>query len=97
MFVFTWDENKNEQNKIKHGVSFEESKTVFYDDEALLEYDDDHSFVEERFKILGRSEKGNLLIVVHCIKDESIIRIISARKANNTEINIFERRLNHER
>lgn len=93
MYLFTWDENKNAKNKVKHGVSFEESETVFYDEDALLEYDDSHSNQEDRFKILGYSSEGNLLIVVHCVREESIIRIISARKANNTERDQYERSL----
>ena len=52
MYSFEWDNNKNIINKAKHGVSFEEAKTVFYDEEALVEYDDLHSDVEERFRIL---------------------------------------------
>lgn len=93
MYLFAWDENKNTLNKAKHGVSFEESETVFYDEKALIEYDDQHSDCEDRFKILGYSNEGNLLIVVHCIREESIIRIISARKADNNERTSYERRL----
>ena len=93
MYIFAWDENKNELNKNKHGVSFEESKTVFYDENALLEYDENHSDDEDRFRILGYSDEGNLLLVVHCIREESIIRIISARKATRTEHDNYERSL----
>ena len=93
MYIFAWDENKNTLNKKNHGVSFEESKTVFYDENALLEYDENHSDNEDRFRILGYSEEGNLLLVVHCIREESVIRIISARKATNTEQNNYERSL----
>ena len=92
MYLFTWDESKNTINKIKHGVSFEESETVFYDEEALLEYDENHSDDEDRFRILGFSSEGNLLLVVHCVREETIIRIISARKATNTERQNYERR-----
>lgn len=88
---FEWDEVKNEINKRKHGVSFEEAKTVFYDEEALLEYDELHSDHEDRFRILGCSDKGNILLVVHCIREEKIIRIISSRKATATEKAGYER------
>lgn len=91
MYIFAWDENKNTLNKKNHGVSFEESKTVFYDENALLEYDESHSDNEDRFRILGYSDEGNLLLVVHCIREESVIRIISARKATNTEQKNYER------
>ena len=90
---FEWDEEKNRINQAKHGVSFEEAKTVFYDEYAWLEYDEDHSDIEERFRILGRSTENNLLVVVHCIKEEEIIRIISSRKATASETRTYERNL----
>ncbi len=82
---FEWDENKNSINKSKHKVSFEEAKTVFYDDCALVIDDPEHSEDEERFIILGASSKANLLVVCHCVRSKDIIRIISARKATRTE------------
>ncbi len=91
--TFEWDENKNKLNKRKHGVSFDEAKTVFYDEQALLEFDELHSENEDRFRILGCSEKGNILLVVHCIREESIIRIISSRKATANEKAGYERSL----
>lgn len=91
--TFEWDENKNQINKRKHGVAFEEAQTVFYDEQALLEYDECHSDDEDRFRILGCSDKGNILLVVHCIRNESIIRIISSRKATANEKAGYERRL----
>lgn len=92
-FQFEWDENKNQINQQKHGISFEESETVFYDEEALVEYDEFHSTTEDRFRIIGRSENGNILLVVHCIRDETVIRIISSRKATAFEKAGYERRL----
>ena len=86
MIKFEWDENKNEINKKKHKISFEEAKTVFYDEEALLIDDPEHSWEEERFIILGLSKKANLLVVCHCYRaSETVIRIISARKATKSE------------
>lgn len=86
MIRFEWDNNKNEINKKKHKISFEEAQTVFYDSEALLINDPEHSLDEERFIILGFSEKANLLVVCHCYREsESVIRIISARKATKSE------------
>ena len=86
MLQFAWDEIKNTINKIKHHISFEEAETVFYDDLALMIDDPDHSQDEERFIILGMSSKANLLIVCHCYRaSETVIRIISARKATKTE------------
>ncbi len=86
MLQFEWDENKNTINKRKHHISFEEAETVFYDDLALVIDDPDHSQEEERFIILGMSSMANLLIVCHCYRaSDTVIRIISARKATKTE------------
>lgn len=83
---FEWDENKNKINKTKHKISFEEAKTVFYDEEALVIDDPDHSEDEERFIILGESNRANLLVVCHCWRvSDTVIRIISARKATKNE------------
>ena len=86
MLAFEWDENKNRANQTKHKISFEEAQTVFYDEDALLIDDPDHSEEEERFILLGFSRRANLLVVCHCYRQsESVIRIISARKATRTE------------
>ncbi len=83
---FSWDENKALINQQKHGISFEEAKTVFYDDYARLIADPDHSQQEERFLLLGLSEQFRLLLVCHCYRDSGgQLRIISARKANKSE------------
>lgn len=88
--VFEWDENKNKINQRKHKISFEEAKTVFYDEEALVIDDPEHSEQEERFIILGQSSRANLLVVCHCYREaDSTIRIISARKATKTESNQY--------
>ena len=71
MIRFEWDNNKNEINKKKHKISFEEAQTVFYDSEALLINDPEHSLDEERFIILGFSEKANLLVVCHCTENRN--------------------------
>ncbi|OHB55372.1 MAG: hypothetical protein A2Y12_11730 [Planctomycetes bacterium GWF2_42_9] len=84
---FLWDEQKDTLNRKKHGVSFEEASTVFYDRNARLIYDPDHSKNEDRFILLGISAKPRLLLVCHCYKKNAkIVRIISARKANKHEI-----------
>ena len=86
MLRFEWDENKNAINQKKHAITFEEAKTVFDDPEALVIDDPDHSEYEERFIILGFSSYANLLVVCHCYREsESVIRIISARKATVRE------------
>jgi uncharacterized DUF497 family protein len=90
MIRFEWDPCKNQLNINKHGVSFKEASTVFEDDDAILFDDPDHSEEEERFLILGLSKKLNLLIVSHCYRrDDSTIRIISARKASRSEENTY--------
>jgi len=86
MLSFEWDEHKNAVNQAKHQVSFEEAQTVFYDDRALVIDDPEHSQDEERFIILGMSARARLLIVCHCYRaSDTVIRIISARKATKTE------------
>ena len=83
---FEWDANKNRINKKKHGISFEEASTVFQDENALLITDPDHSENEDRFVLLGLSTRLNLLVVCHCLRQsDTVIRIISARKATKTE------------
>jgi len=83
---FEWDDQKSASNKKKHGISFEEAQTVFFDENALLIHDPDHSTEEARFVLLGMSFKLRLLIVCHCYrKNDSVIRIISARRAKPAE------------
>jgi uncharacterized DUF497 family protein len=81
-----WDNTKSQANKKKHGVSFEEAETVFYDNFARLIADPDHSDDEDRFVLLGMSSETKLLVVVHVFKEnDEIVRIISARKATKLE------------
>ena len=83
---FEWDNVKNKGNIRKHGVSFETAKSVFFDENARLIPDPDHSKDEDRFLLLGMASDLKLLIVAHCYRDsENTIRIISARKATNRE------------
>ena len=83
---FEWDDVKAAANAKKHGVTFEEARTVFFDEQAKLIDDPDHSDDEERFVILGLSSTPRLLLVCHCYrKSGSTIRIISARKATSKE------------
>jgi uncharacterized protein len=83
---FEWDERKAAANAKKHGVRFEEAKSVFVDERAKLIDDPDHSEDEERFVLLGLSSALRLLLVCHCYRGEgNVIRIISARKATTKE------------
>lgn len=83
---FEWDENKNTINKRKHQISFEEAKTEFFDDNAILFDDPEHSLGEERFLIIGVTATEKICIISHCYRDkDNIIRIISARKATKNE------------
>ena len=92
MITFDWDENKNQANIKKYNVSFEEAATVFYDDNALLISDPDHSDEEDRFILLGLSQKTRMLVVCHCYREnDQIIRIFSARKATKQEEQEYER------
>ena len=88
---FEWNEEKNEINKRKHNVSFEEAVTVFYDTEARVVFDEEHSYDEDRFVILGQSRALRLLVVCHCYKKQGEkIRIISAKKATAMEIRQYK-------
>ncbi len=83
---FEWDDRKNASNGAKHGVTFEEASTIFTDERALLLDDPDHSLVEPRFILLGSSVMARILVVCHCYRaSHSVIRIISARRANRKE------------
>lgn len=83
---FDWDPAKASTNLKKHQVSFEEAKSVFYDDFAVQFFDEGHSTNEERFIMLGMSSNARLLVVCHCERGEGdVIRIISARKATRSE------------
>ena len=90
---FVWDEVKNRSNRLKHGVTFEEVRTAFFDDMARVMDDPDHSGLEDRFVLLGMSGKLRLLLVCHCYREsDEQIRIISARKATMAEARQYRRR-----
>jgi hypothetical protein len=83
---FIWDENKADENRRKHNISFKEAQTVFTDPNARMIFDPEHSADEDRFVILGISSALRLLVVCHCYRDKDMfIRIISARKATKQE------------
>ena len=89
---FAWDRHKARTNLVKHGVSFEEAQTVFLDENARLMDDPDHSEEEERFVLLGYSYKARCLIVCHGYRElDSVIRLISARRATAQEEEVYWR------
>jgi hypothetical protein len=89
---FVWDPRKNLINQTKHDIGFDEAKTVFFDEYARIIFDPLHSTEEDRFIILGLSSKLRLLVVCHCYREsDSIIRLISARKATKKEETSYER------
>lgn len=91
MIKFEWDTAKAASNKKKHGVSFEEAQSVFYDEFAVQFFVEDHAEMEDRFLMLGFSEEARLLMVCHCERDHGdIIRIISARKATKNEVHFYK-------
>ena len=90
---FEWDPRKAAANVRKHGVSFEEARTVFYDENALLRPDEEHSDEEDRFLLLGLSGRLRTLVVCHCHRQaDEVIRLISVRKANALERQQYENR-----
>ncbi|WP_250655126.1 BrnT family toxin [Alkalimarinus coralli] len=92
MIKFEWDEAKAKFNIKKHGINFEEAKSVFFDEYAIQFYDDESSQLEEdRFLMLGTSNEANVLLVCHCEREDGeTIRIISARKATKSERKYYE-------
>ena len=83
---FEWDKRKEKTNIKKHGVSFNEARAVFYDENAMQFFDHDHSENEDRFILVRISFKLRILVVCHCFREsETIVRIISARKADGDE------------
>jgi hypothetical protein len=91
MLAFEWDQIKSEANVKKHGISFEEAKTVFNDPFALTVDDPDHSETEGRYIDVGLSGFGRLLIVWYTERNGNI-RIIGCRKASRNERNSYERK-----
>lgn len=85
---FDWDDGKAVINQQKHGVTFEEATEVFDDDHAVAFPDDEHSWDEQRFNIIGGSRQ-NLLFVVYAERHQNVIRIISAREADHEERRIY--------
>jgi uncharacterized DUF497 family protein len=84
--VFEWDGRKESANRKKHGVSFEEARSAFLDENARVLPDPEHSEEEERFVLLGLSTSLRILVVCHCYRQkDEVIRIISARKADREE------------
>ena len=90
---FEWDRGKAASNERKHGVSFEEAESVFYDEQALFLEDPQPAGEEERFVLLGLSAALRVLVVVHALREQDVIRIISARKATRPERQQYQSRL----
>lgn len=91
MIRFEWNKDKASSNQRKHGVSFEEAQSIFYDDLAI-QFFDGESVGEDRFILLGMSNQSRVLVVIHCERgaNEDVIRIISARKATRLERNFYQ-------
>ena len=86
---FEWNPDKAQRNLIKHGVSFDEASTLFNDINLIIEEDVEHSLGEARFRALGVSSQGRVLVVIYNPRRETI-RIISARKAEPKEVRYYE-------
>jgi len=91
MITFEWDSKKAQANLRKHGISFDEAKSVFYDELAIQFYDDE-ALSEDRFVMLGLSNLSRVLVVVHCERgsNDELIRLISARKATSSERKYYQ-------
>ena len=94
---FDWDISKNTININKHGISFKEAASVFSDENAIYFDDESHSDHEERFIVIGKSKKLNILMVCHCYRNgDTVIRLISARKANEYETSQYKEEAQYE-
>ena len=90
MIAFEWDQAKSQANLKKHGVLFDEAKSVFFDEYAVQFFDEEHSSEQDRFIMLGMSNQSRVLVVCHCERaDGRVIRIISARKATKKESGFY--------
>jgi hypothetical protein len=90
--LFDWDRDKNLSNINKHGISFREAASVFQDKQSIEIDDLEHSQDEDRFIIIGKSKRLRLMVVCHCYREkdkDTVIRIISARNANDEETLIY--------
>jgi uncharacterized protein len=92
-YEFEWDEEKARINERKHGVGFDEARSCFHDVFALESFDVDHSLDEDRFVIIGRSERGRILVVAFTLPDHTAIRIISSREALRQERLEYEKQI----
>jgi len=91
MIEFEWDPDKAQSNLVKHGVSFDEARSVFYDEYARQFFDEEQSETEDRFIMLGLSSRFRILVVCHCERGKGDrIRIISARKATAKERRFYQ-------
>ena len=92
MIKFEWNAAKAAMNIKKHGVSFDEAKSVFFDEFAVQFFDQENSETEDRFLMLGMSNERNLLLVCHCEREDgNTVRVISARKATKNESRNYQR------
>lgn len=91
MIRFEWNPAKAIANLRKHVVSFEEARSVFFDEFGVQFFDEDHAEEEDRFLMLGMSSQAKLLIVCHCERERGgVIRIISARRATKRESAFYQ-------
>ena len=92
MIEFDWDEPKNKANRKKHGIWFEEAQSVFDDVYGRLFLDSEYSGDEDRFVLIGYNMSSKLLVVIHCHREsDSVIRIVSSRKATKRERVFYEK------
>lgn len=89
---FEWDQIKNDNNRSKHGLSFEESIEVFADPNAIEIFDDEHSSDEDRYKVIGQLQNKVIVISLIFTERDEVIRVISARKANKEEREAYEQK-----
>ncbi len=92
-YRFEWDRAKALANLRKHGVCFDETRSVFTDRWAIEAYDEKHSTYEHRLMITGMSDHNRVLVAAFILRDHETIRIISSRRANRNEEQAYEENL----
>ena len=92
-YAFEWDDEKARSNERKHGVGFDEAKSCFLDVFAMESFDVDHSVDEDRFMIMGMSDRRRLLVIAFTLRNHATIRVISAREALRQERLEYEKQV----
>jgi uncharacterized DUF497 family protein len=88
--VFVWDEDKQRSNMYRHGLNFRDALSAFFDPFFILRHDHRHSAEEDRYNIIGKTDNERLIFIVYTLRGLETL-LISARKANKFEVELYEK------